>query len=163
MSLLEELRAVEGRIIARLGELRPAVEEYEELQRIASQLGIGADVGRSTPERRPLAPVPKPARSTTAKARRVPATKPRTRVRRSGGVDTAPAGGGTTDRHSGGTRAKGAERRQQVIELIRARPGITVPDVSQELGLEPPPVYRVIRKLQASGIVIKEGRSLRLS
>ena len=114
-------------------------------------------LGRSTPERRPLAPVPKPARGTTAKARRVPATKPRTRVRRSGGVDTAPAGGGTTDRHSGGTRAKGAERRQQVIELIRARPGITVPDVSQEHGLEPPPVYRVIRKLQASGIVIKEG------
>ena len=42
MSVLEDLRAVEQRVAARLDELRPLVDEYEELMRIADRLGIEA-------------------------------------------------------------------------------------------------------------------------
>jgi DNA-binding Lrp family transcriptional regulator len=49
-----------------------------------------------------------------------------------------------------------------MVELIAERPGITVSELSSELGVAPPPLYRVVRKLLADSIVIKEGTSLRL-
>ena len=64
---------------------------------------------------------------------------------------------------AGGTRATGAERRARVLALIEQRPGISVPDISKELGVDPPPLYRVVRKLQSDGVVKKEGRALRLA
>jgi hypothetical protein len=165
LSVLEELRAVEERIVARLGELRPAVEEYEELQRVAERLGIdaeavtrrssGGQAERAEPSVKKAAP---PARRKPAGAAR-----PAARARRRATPARAARKRDTATGQPGGTRAKGAERREQVVALIRERPGITVPDLSQELGLEPPPVYRVIRKLQATGVVVKEGRNLRLA
>jgi hypothetical protein len=167
LSVLEELRAVEERIVARLGELQPVVEEYEELRRVAERLGIEVvppsqrrSGGQSEPAPTPSAPAAAaPARKPAARSKRAAAPRARRRsgpARASRASDTRTAG-------PGGTRAKGAERREQVVDLIRARPGITVPDVSQELGLEPPPVYRVVRKLQAAGVIVKEGKSLRLA
>jgi DNA-binding IclR family transcriptional regulator len=50
-----------------------------------------------------------------------------------------------------------------VLELIASRPGITVPEISRELDVDPPSLYRVTRKLLAEGTVSKEGKGLRLA
>lgn len=58
-------------------------------------------------------------------------------------------------------RRPGPERRQdQVLELIRRRPGITVADVARELGVDPTSLYRIVRRLEASGRIVKDGRRL---
>jgi hypothetical protein len=130
VSVLNEVRALEQRVVARLNELRPLVEEYEELQRVAQRFGFDANAA-------PQASKPR---------RRAPAKRTRA---------------STSRRRAGGTRAVGAERRARVIELVEQRPGITVPEVSRELGVDPPPVYRVVRKLEADGVIKKDGRGLR--
>ena len=130
MSVLDEVRALEERVVARLNELRPLVEEYEELQRVAQRLGFDATAA-------PAASKPR---------RRASATRTRA---------------STSRRRAGGTRAVGAERRARIIGLVEQRPGITVPEISRELGVDPPPVYRVVRKLEADGVVRKDGRGLR--
>jgi DNA-binding MarR family transcriptional regulator len=50
-----------------------------------------------------------------------------------------------------------------VLELIEQRPGITVSEISTELGVDPPPLYRVVRKLQSDGLIDKDGPALRLA
>jgi hypothetical protein len=126
LPLLDELHAVEDRIVARLVELQPVVDEYDELLGAARRLGL--DLGS---------------------LRRSPAEVH--------DLSIAPT------RRRGGTRAAGAERRRRVIELIGARPGVTVPEISRKLGIDPPPVYRVIRKLQSDGVVVKTGTRLTLA
>jgi transposase-like protein len=132
MSVLEELHAVEQRLIARLRELQPLVDEYEELKRAAERLGV--DVNRAARQRAPRAePKRRPSRS-----RRSPAGR----------------------RRAGGTRATGAERRERVLALISDRPGITVSEMSRELGVDAPQLYRVVRKLQAERLIKKQGLNL---
>ena len=144
MSVLNDVRELEQRVASRLRELQPLIEEYEELRRVAERLGIDVEAaGRAR------------ARTTSAKARPKRAAKRRPTARK-----PAPS---SARRRPGGTRAAGAERRSRVLELIERRPGITVPEISRELGVDPPPLYRVVRKLVAEGTVKKEGKSLQLT
>jgi hypothetical protein len=137
VSVLEDLRGIEERVVARLKELRPLVDEYAELERVAARLGF--EVPSSTTAR------PASAR----RGRRKPAARALRKL--------------DTRRRPGGTQATGAERRARVLELVKERPGITVPEIAGEIGVDPPPIYRVIRKLQAEGVVKKEGKSLALA
>jgi uncharacterized membrane protein len=142
MSVIEELRAVEQRLVARMRELRPLVDEYEELKRAAEKLGV--DITATSEPRRAAKRRPKPATRRAAKRRAEPATR-------------RPA---TGRRRPGGTRATGAERRERVLGLIADRPGITVAEMSKELGVDAPQLYRVVRKLQAEGRIKKQGTNL---
>src|SRR5262245_41726504 len=81
VSVLNEVRALEERVVARLNELRPLVEEYEELQRVAQRYGFDAKA----------APAPAPSKP----RRRAPAKRSRA--------------ASTSRRRGGGTRAVGAE------------------------------------------------------
>jgi ribosomal protein S25 len=139
VSVFDELRAMEQRFAQRAAELAPLVEEYNELVRVAEKLGFELESpGAKKPAKR---------------AARKPAKK-RPQAKR--------AASGDSRRRPGGTRALGEQRRARVLELIGGQPGITVPDISRRLGVDAPPVYRIIRKLQAEGVVDKEGKSLRL-
>jgi colicin import membrane protein len=143
MSVLEDLRAVEQRVAARLDELRPLVDEYEELMRIADRLGIEA-------RRAPKASKSRPRTKARARPRAAKAVaKPRARA--------------SSSRRSrpGGTRATGAERRERVLALIAGKPGITVSEISKEMGVDAPQLYRVVRKLQSEGLIKKQGTNLR--
>lgn len=55
-------------------------------------------------------------------------------------------------RRGGGTRAN------QALELVRSTPGITIPQIAQELKIEPNYLYRVMPKLAAEGQVTREGQ-----
>jgi hypothetical protein len=113
----------------RLKELRPLVDEYHRLEAAVQALdGVGA----------PRASAPAPA--------------PR---RRGGGSSSSGSanGGGRRGRPRGsGTRGK------QALELVRSSPGITIPEMAEQMGIQQNYLYRVLPALQKEGLVRKEGR-----
>jgi hypothetical protein len=80
---------------------------------------------------------------TAAPARRTRRTRAR----------TGSTGTGRRGRPRGsGTRSK------QALELVRTRPGITIPEIAKEIGIQQNYLYRVLPALQKDGLVRKEGR-----
>jgi hypothetical protein len=74
-------------------------------------------------------------------------TPRRTRRTSSGG------GGGRRGRPRGsGTRG------QQALDLVRAQPGITIPELAEKMGIKQNYLYRVMPDLASQGQVTKSGR-----
>jgi hypothetical protein len=117
-------------IADRLKELKPAVDEYQRLEGALRALeGVG---GRATG---------------TTTARRAPAR------RRSSGSGSNGGGTGRRGRPRGsGTRAK------ETLALVKATPGITIPQLADKMGIKQNYLYRVLPGLEQDGQVYKEGR-----
>jgi CRP-like cAMP-binding protein len=116
-------------ISQRLKELRPLVDEYHLLEAAEQALsGVGGDGRRPTAA---ASPAPRRARSARAKA---PSTGRRGRPRGSG------------------TRAN------QALELVKSRPGITIPELAEAMGIKQNYLYRVMPGLAEEGKVTKSGR-----
>jgi len=65
-------------------------------------------------------------------------------------------GGGSSGRRG---RPKGSGTRAiQALELVRARPGITIPELAEAMGIKQNYLYRVMPDLAKSGDVVKSGR-----
>jgi hypothetical protein len=115
----------------RLKELRPLVEEYHRLAAAVQALdGVGA--GAAAP--------PAPAR------------------RRASGRGAASSASGS---NGGGRRGRprgSGTRGKQALELVRSSPGITIPEMAQQMGIQQNYLYRVLPALQKEGMVRKEGR-----
>jgi hypothetical protein len=129
-------------INARLKELRPLVDEYHRLEAAAAALdGVGggqaaASAGGGTSTRRSRGSGG--AGGTGSAARR----------RGSGGGES-----GRRGRPRGsGTRSK------QALELVRTRPGISIPEMAEAMGIQQNYLYRVLPSLQKDGLVRKDGR-----
>ncbi|MEA2277351.1 MAG: hypothetical protein QOC78_2311 [Solirubrobacteraceae bacterium] len=124
-------------IDARLKELRPLVEEFHRLEAAAAALG-----GLSGTPARASAPAPAPAR----------------RGRRSAGAARGgDSGSGSGSGRRGRPRGSGT-RSKQALELVRTRPGITIPEIAEAMGIQQNYLYRVLPSLQKDGLVRKEGR-----
>ena len=120
-------------IQARLKELKPYVEEYQLLQAADSALG-GIGNGSAAPR----------AAATSAPTRRA--------KRAAGG-----GGGGRRGRpKGGGTRAA------QALDLVKERPGITIPELAEAMGIQQNYLYRVMPGLAEEGKVTKSGRGWHL-
>ncbi len=52
----------------------------------------------------------------------------------------------------------GNTRGSQALELVRSRPGITIPEIASELKIEPNYLYRVMPKLVTDGQIKSEGK-----
>ena len=116
-------------IQARLKELKPLVEEYQRLE--AAERALAGVNGT-------------PARAAA------PATT--TRRARSG---SSSSGRGTRRRG----RPKGSGTRAlQALELVRAQPGITIPELAEKMGIKQNYLYRVMPTLAEEGQVVKSGR-----
>jgi hypothetical protein len=115
-------------IDARLSELKPLVEEYERLSKAREAL---SGVGGAS------------SGGTTTR---------RTRGRRSGGARRGGGGGGGRRGRRGGTRAT------QTLELVRSKPGISIPELAQAMGIQPNYLYRVLPGLEKEGQIRREGR-----
>ena len=142
MSVLDQFREAEQRVAQRLKELEPAVAEYRELEEVAKRLGIDA----ASPTTAPTASEGSPRRRT----RRKP-----TSTSRAASAATKPSTGRGSRRG-----APSGQRQQQLLELVRSRPGITVREAGTELGVDPTGLYRVVSRLEQSGDVRKNGRKL---
>ena len=55
-------------------------------------------------------------------------------------------------------RRSGNTRSAQALDLVRSRPGITIPQIAEELKIEPNYLYRVMPKLVSDGQVKREGQ-----
>jgi len=130
-------------ISARLKELRPLVDEFHRLEAAAAALeGVGRNSGASAPPARRARP-----------ARRAGAAAGATAGATGAAAPAAGAGTGKRGRPKGsGTRSK------QALELVRTRPGITIPEMAQAMGIQQNYLYRVLPDLQKDGLVRKEGR-----
>jgi len=121
-----------GEMESRLKELRPMVEEYDRLEAAVAAL---SSVGAGQQGHRGAA-------STRA------STKP---ARRNGSSPSK--GSGRRGRPKGsGVRDK------QALELVTASPGVTIPEIAQEMGIKQNYLYRVLPSLEKEGLVRKKGR-----
>lgn len=157
MAALEELKELEDRVRQRMQELRPLVAEFEELEQVAKRLGVDTDQ-----------PAP------VARRRRSTATRSRSRASTNGGSTSArtrtPRGSRASATKSARTRTRTrgrskspqarGERAEQLLQIVKKRPGITVREAAQELQVDPTYLYRVVRQLERSGSVKKNGREL---
>jgi hypothetical protein len=126
------LKTTREEIAARLRELEPLVEEYRQLEAAAAA----------------LAGLPGATRTVRAPRRgRAPARPARARK------STGAASAGRRGRPRGsGTRAL------QTLELVKARPGITIPEIATEMGIKQNYLYRVLPGLEKDGKVVKRDR-----
>ena len=56
------------------------------------------------------------------------------------------------------TRRGGNTRANQALELVREKPGITIPEIAQAMKIEPNYLYRVLPRLASDGQVKRDGQ-----
>jgi len=117
-------------IQGRLQELRPLVDEYHRLE-AAEQALSGVVSGPSA--------VPAPAR----------ARPPR--------PVSASRNGAASNGRRGRPRGSGT-RANQALDLVRSRPGITIPELAEAMDIKQNYLYRVMPSLAEQGLVLKSGR-----
>jgi hypothetical protein len=134
MATADFLDEKRNEIGARLKELQPFVEEYQRLEAAATALdGISATVLTST------------APAGSARRTPAPAAAQKTRKRSaSRGRRGRPKGSGT----------RGAE----ALALVKASPGITIPEIAEKMTIKQNYLYRVLPGLANDGLVVKDGR-----
>lgn len=152
MSLIDDLKGLEDRVAERMKELRPLVDEYRELEQVAQKLGVSpATVDAPTPRPRAAARKRSAARSTNSSRATRGAGASRARTAAPPAAEAAAAGT---------ARARSNGRRDQLLDMVRARPGITVREVGSELGVDPTSLYRIVHRLEQDGALEKRGREL---
>ena len=65
--------------------------------------------------------------------------------------------GGSSNGRRGRPRGSGT-RGAQALELVKARPGITIPELAEQMGIKQNYLYRVMPGLAEEGKVTKSGR-----
>jgi winged helix-turn-helix DNA-binding protein len=84
----------------------------------------------------------------TPARQRSPTPGPKASPRRRGEHDSRPPG-----------RPKGSgNRATDALQIVKANPGITVPEIAQKLGIKQNYLYRVLPRLANDGLVTKQGR-----
>ena len=146
MSVIDELKGLEDRVARRMQELRPLVDEYRELEQVAERLGVAATTDPPAPRRR------------TARRRAARPSAPGTARRANAAAANGTTGSVAVKRSGGRTPSPG--RRDQLMEMVKARPGITVREAGAELGVDPTSLYRVVHRLEQDGALQKRGREL---
>ena len=129
------LKEKRDEIATRLRELQPLVEEYQQLEAAAAAL---AGLPGATRPRAGAASAPRATRRTPARPAR---------------ARKAASGSGRRGRPRGsGTRAL------QTLELVKAKPGITIPEIAAAMGIKQNYLYRVLPGLEKDGKVLKRDR-----
>jgi hypothetical protein len=147
-TVMEDLKHLEDRILARIHELEANVAELEQLREVAARLGI-LDDARSDR-------APSRSRATaTARPRRPARSRSSGTAGRAGGARSATRGSANHQpmpRHT--------TRRERVLEVVGGEPGISVREVVAALGVNRTSLYPVVRQLVSDGLLHKDGRGL---
>lgn len=144
-SVIEDLKRLEDRILARIRELEANVAELEQLREVAARLGILDGDGRD---------------NGPATGRATATTRSRRRVRGRATATSARSGGA---RSATGGSAERATRRDRVLEVVAIEPGISVREIVAQLGVNRTSLYPVVRALMSDGLLHKDGRGLWLA
>jgi len=91
------------------------------------------------------------------------------------GVSVQPQGGGGTSGSGRGRRSRGSSggssdsrrrgrprgsgtRATEALDLVKANPGIAIPEIAERMGIQQNYLYRVLPGLAQDGLVEKQGR-----
>jgi hypothetical protein len=154
-TVIEDLKRLEDRILARIRELETNVAELEQLRELAARLGI-LDDGRHD-----VAPATRGAIATAPRRQ----GQPTMRTHASGtGVRPGGARSSTRGAATGGAAthapAGHSTRRERVLEVVGVEPGISVREIVAQLGVNRTSLYPVVRQLVSDGLLYKDGRGL---
>jgi hypothetical protein len=162
--LLDEARR---EIDDRLKELKPAVDEYSRLEAAASALakvGGSAPAAATAPRRRgpgrPRSSVNRASKAAAPGAEAPAATPVKAARKKPGPQGSGKKVGRPPGRPEGrGGRRKGSgTRTAQTLSLVRAQPGITIPELAAKMGIKQNYLYRVLPGLERERRVRREGR-----
>lgn len=141
-------------IADRLAELKPLVDEFNRLEAAAAALvGVGTSSASEAPRRGPGRPrrnaAPSGGAAAGGGASTTAAAKPAraTRTRSTGGARRRP-----------GRRKGSGTRSVQALSLVKAQPGITIPELAARMNIKQNYLYRVLPGLEQEGKVAKQGR-----
>lgn len=135
-------------IAARLAALEPLLEEYKQLQAVATALKAipAASSNGVTRTRQPA----KRSGTKTRSASRATQASPTAAATKTARKTKAKARGG---------RPKGSGKRAvEALTLIQKRPGITIPELAKQMGIATTYLYRVLPPLQKEGKIKKAGK-----
>jgi Winged helix-turn-helix DNA-binding len=169
MSVLDQFRSAEEQVAKRLSELKPLVDEYRELEQVAQRIGLNVNDDASVADKQ------RPASRGTAQGRRrrsnAKARSAASARDESGGAAAAKRSTArTSGRRERASRRpgrgapdsnRGSRRQQDVLGLVNERPGITVRQIAEELGVDATGLYRPVHKLEQEGAIAKRGTTLR--
>jgi hypothetical protein len=159
-TVIEDLRRLEERILARIKELEANDAELEQLRDVARRLGILEGSGRDTDPATPTAP------TATATTRTTPRRRAQSRGRRSGtgtatGTRARPGGARSATALADAVPAgRQSTRRERVLEVVGVKPGISVREIVAQLGVNRTSLYPVVRQLVSDGLLYKDGPGL---
>jgi hypothetical protein len=134
VSVIDQLHDLEATVAKRMAELKPMVDEYAELERVAQRLGV------------------KPAAAASARS----GSRSRGRSR-SGRARSAAR---SSSRNESTTSARRSERAEQILAMAAEQPGITVAEVAKKMGVDATGLYRPVRRLLKEGRLRKKGTEL---
>jgi hypothetical protein len=165
MSVLDQVRDLERKVVGRLRELEPLMREYEQLRKAAQRLGVkyrpGTDSGvgelGSSGRRRTGS---RPAASSGAGGKAKATATAKRPTKSTSGSRKSP-----TRQRAGGRRATASpgQRQAEVLRLVGEHPGIKVSEIGTRLGVDATGLYRVVRRLTAEGRLRKDGAQLYLA
>ena len=136
------LKTKRDEIAARLRELEPLVDEYRQLE--AASAALAGLTGATAPA------------TATATATRAPRTARRPRAAATRTATTRSRRSSTSGRR-GRPRGSGT-RAIQTLELVKSKPGITIPEIASAMGIKQNYLYRVLPGLEKDGKVVKRDR-----
>lgn len=147
------LQQKQREIAARLAEIKPLVDEYEQLQAADAALN-GLSVTSS--------PAPTTRRQSASTRRRGPG-RPRGSGSRAAAAKATPAKAkrpsSRAARARRGRPKGGGKRATEALTHITAQPGITIPELASKMGIKQNYLYRVLPTLEQTGSVVKQGRN----
>jgi hypothetical protein len=156
VSVLDDLRSMEQRVTERLAELEPLVQEYNELRVEAERFNLAISPNAAEPKPGPRAR--KSSRARTAKSAKT-VKAPAERAKGTSGTG-APKGRAARSASRRPPTSRPGKRREQVLELVKANPGITVTELGQRLSVDSTSLYRHVNRLSSDGLISKTGRTL---
>ena len=142
----------EEELVARLRELRPLAIEYHQLEQVARRLGLALDEGHTPPPR-----------ITATAAQSAPTGKASAATGHASGTNAGRRRGRALSSETDKRRRDNnlpSRRQQDVLRLIRDRPGITVKEIATKLGVDATNLYRHVHKLQQDPLITKHGTAL---
>jgi Winged helix-turn-helix DNA-binding len=173
MSVLDQVRDLERKMLGRLRELEPLMREYEQLRKAAQKLGVKytpAGDGETGERRSPRARRTTSRSTAGAGQAKAAAAKRGAGAARSASRSRKTAATQTTAGRTAGASRQGArgrrtatapgQRQEEVLRVVSENPGIKVSEIGKRLGVDSTGLYRVVRRLTEEERVRKEGAQL---
>lgn len=146
-------------ITDRMAELKPLIDEYNQLEAAAKALaGVGGSSTASaaaTPARRGPGRPRGSATKTRATGTRRRGRPPKAAA--AAAATAAPAAAATPRRRAGRRKGSGT-RAAQALTFVKGQPGITIPELAAKMGIKQNYLYRVLPGLEQEKKIKKQGR-----